>query len=208
MALPTRPTVLITGFGPFPGVERNASALVVPRLAAAARRRFDGIGIATAVLPVAWEAAPVALSRRIRRAAPRLAVHFGVSHQARGFVIETLGRNEVRDSADAAGRRPPAQCLLDGGPPTRAATLPVGAIVARLAATGFPVSTSDDAGGYLCNAVLYSSLGGMDGTAAASAWRAGFVHIPADTGEPGAPLSLPDAVAGGLEILAACLDSL
>lgn len=199
-----RPTILITGFGPFPGVERNATAMLVPRLAAAARRRFDGLGVATAILPTDWHAAPVALSRHLDRARPGIAVHFGVSRAARGFVIETLGRNERRDSADAAGRRPHSRSVVDDGPPSRASSLPVDDIVARLAAHGHPVSTSDDAGGYLCNAILYHSLG--HSVTSSIPRRAGFVHVPADLGEPCAPLSVRAAVAGGLEILEACLE--
>jgi pyroglutamyl-peptidase len=70
---------------------------------------------------------------------------------------------------------------------------------------------SRDAGGYLCNATLYHSLGCAR---EAPGRRVGFIHIPATLGRPGAAnrgrvgasrLSWEQAQAGGLEILAACL---
>ncbi len=203
---PSTPTALLTGFGPFPGVAHNATGVLVPRLAAAARRQFPDWSIATAILPTEWSAAPLALSRHLARAQPLLALHFGVSREAQGFVIETLGRNVCRDTADAAGMNPNSALLVADGPATRTASLPTPEILARLARRGLPAATSDDAGGYLCNAILYHSLG--HAALAAHTARAGFIHIPADLGEPGSGLSLPDAVRGGLDILAACLGDL
>lgn len=200
------PTALLTGFGPFPGVAHNATGVLVPRLAAAARRQFPEWSIATAILPTEWSAAPVELARHLARARPVLALHFGVSREARGFVIETLGRNLCRDTADAAGINPTSALLDADGPAARAASLPTPEILARLARSGLPAATSDDAGGYLCNAVLYHSLG--HAALAARSARAGFIHIPVDLGQPGSGLSLPDAVRGGLDILAACLAGL
>lgn len=200
-------TALLTGFGPFPGVPHNATGVLVPRLAAKARRHFPDWRIATAILPTEWDAAPVALARHIARARPLLALHFGVSREARGFIIETLGRNVCRPTADAAGMPPNSALLVADGPATRAAILPAIEIVTRLTRRGFPAATSDDAGGYLCNAVLYHSLGHAEAAAPRPA-RAGFVHVPADLGSPGAVLSLDQAVDGGLEILAACLADL
>ena len=91
------------------------------------------------------------------------------------------------------------------------ASLPVQHIVARLRARGIPAFVSRDAGGYLCNATLYHSLGCARD---APGRRVGFIHIPATLGRPGAAnrgrvgacrLTWEQASAGGLEILAACL---
>ena len=155
----SKPTALITGFGPFPGVPRNASALLVPRLASVARREFPGWRIATAILPTEWRRAPSELARHHARAKPAWAIHFGVSREARGFVMETTGRNVCRDAADAAGEQPGSLCLQPDGPALRSASLPLRAIRERLDRRGLPTASSDDAGGYLCNAVLYHSLG-------------------------------------------------
>ena len=201
-----KPRVLLTGFGPFPGVDHNATTVLVPKLAAAARRHFPAYRFAAVILPTEWGAAPAELARQMSDGRPRLAVHFGVSREAKGFVVETTGRNACRDTADAAGSAPASRCIAEDGPDTRPTLLPVGDIVARLASAGLPVTTSDDAGGYLCNAVLYHSLGHC--TARPDGLRAGFVHIPADLGTPAAALTFEQGIAGGLEIVAACLDHL
>lgn len=193
--------VLITGFGPFPGVAVNATGRLVPVLARAARRRFQGVGIYSAILPTEWEQGPARARAAYERASPDVSIHFGVSGRAEGFVIERRGVNNCLRSADGAGQTPALDVLDPSGPRRRAVTLPVGKIVARLKGMGVPVATSDDAGSYLCNAVLYQSLGFGEGIA-------GFVHLPsslADEGQAGA-LTFEQAVAGSLEIIAVCLD--
>ena len=55
---PARPIVLLTGFGPFPGVPENATAVLVPRLAKAARELFPTYDFVAEILPTEWTAAP------------------------------------------------------------------------------------------------------------------------------------------------------
>lgn len=196
-------TVLLTGFGSFPGVEHNATADLVPRLAKAARRRFRSRRFRFAILPTDWQHAPARLAALYRDMQPDLILHFGVSRQATGFVIEKMGHNRCSDTADVSGLRPPSTSLSELGPPTLQTRLPTDTVLARLAAKGLPVSASDDAGGYLCNAVLYRSLLYCD--TAPHAPRAGFVHVPATLGAAGGGLTLAQGVSGGLEIIASCL---
>ena len=198
-----KPSVLITGFGLFPGVPVNASGALARRLAAAARRRYPGIAIHSAVLPTQWRLGPVRAERAITRVQPDIAIHFGVSAQAQGFVIERRAVNVCLSHADGVGELPPLALLDPNGPKRRAVTLPVAAIVKRLRALGLPAASSDHAGTYLCNAVLYRSLGLTVGSRAI----AGFVHIPASlAGGDACPLAASQALAGGLEILGVCLE--
>ena len=196
------PCVLITGFGPFPGVPVNATGVLVPRLASAARRRFAGVAIHSAILPTEWSQGPARAKAAYERVSPDASIHFGVSGRAEGFVIERRGINVCLKTEDGAGHLPPLAVLDPEGSKRRAVTLPVAEIVARLKRMGLPVATSDDAGSYLCNAVLYQSLG-------FGAGMAGFVHLPsslADGGKAG-PLTFAQALAGSLEIIAVCLDA-
>src|SRR6185503_17433013 len=78
-----RTTVLITGFGPFPGVPVNATMQLVPELARAAARQFAGVRIATEVLATEWAAAPQRLDALLAEIEPDLVLHFGVSSRAR-----------------------------------------------------------------------------------------------------------------------------
>jgi pyroglutamyl-peptidase len=207
-----RPTVLITGFGAFPGVAANATETLVPQLATAARARFPDYEIVDAVLPVDWKRAPELLQSLLDANAPSVALHFGVSHRAEDFRLERLSRNVCEPRHDACGALPEDVAVLRSGSDTLPATLPIDRIVARLKEIDVPCCTSDDAGAYLCNALLYRSLAAAH--TRSTPHVAGFVHIPAALAVGGCDpaeaaeclLSWPMAVAGGLEIIAACLE--
>ena len=90
-------------------------------------------------------------------------------------------------------------------------SLPAARIVSRMRRRTIPAVLSNDAGAYLCNAVLYHSLElmrvmGIDG-------QCGFIHLPTNLARGGrargpanAPrLSFEQALAGGCEALATLL---
>ncbi|MEL6374047.1 MAG: hypothetical protein AAFR04_08760 [Pseudomonadota bacterium] len=173
--------LMVTGFGPFPGVADNASARLVSALAAhrAAHQQGEALSqvpLIAAVLPTCWDeglamAADLVLTHR-----PRAVLHFGVSSRAQGFEIELIARNATCAVEDAAGDLPALTLLQYGGPPRCRATIPVLAMVERLRLLSIPAVASRDAGLYLCNAVMYQTLG----LAARHALplHAGFIHIP------------------------------
>ena len=207
-----RPLVLLTGFGPFPTVAANATSVLVPRIAEATRRALPGIAVASCILPTEWVASLSLLDELARQLRPAVALHFGVSGRAAGFEIETRGRNRCSPSADAAGQLPDDECISPGGPEYLPATLPAGHIVGRLRRRGIPAQLSRDAGGYLCNALLYRSLelSRVSGTPG----RSGFVHLPTTLVNERRPaleplpcgrLTWDDVIAGSLEIVAATL---
>lgn len=197
-----RPVVLLTGFGPFPGVAENATGRLVPELARQARLLFPGHRFETDVLPTQWQTAPQRLTALLRTLQPDLVLLFGVAKDAPGFRIETEAVNLCRASPDAAGLPPLAPVLVHGAANAYSTTLPTDAIVRRLKSLGLPVSLSNDAGGYLCNAALYHALHAIG--SAGHPCRAGFIHIPDDLSKP--PLTLKDAIAGALEIIGVSLD--
>lgn len=203
-----RPTVLLTGFGPFPSVPVNASWQLVQRLAPAVRRAFPGYRFEAHMLSTEWHGGTHRLVELLRQTKPVVALHFGVSRKASGFVIETRGYNEHSAVADACGVTPQAgNCLVHDAPATLSAQLPAGLIAQRLRALGLQVEISRDAGRYLCNAALYHSLeiARRQGVGV----RAGFIHLPLSIDERrhvgGSRLTMPRAVIGGLEIIGACL---
>jgi pyroglutamyl-peptidase len=209
---PDRPLLLLTGFGPFPTVAANATSILVPRIAEATRRAVPGIAIAAHILPTEWEASLWLLGELTNRLRPTVALHFGVSGRATGFEIETRGRNHCNQSEDAAGRMPQDERISPGGPEFLPATLPAAHIVGRLRRLGLPAHLSRDAGGYLCNALLYRSL--EISRALGAPGRSGFVHLPSNLvnerrptvePRPSGRLSWDDVVAGSLEIVAGAL---
>lgn len=208
--------VLLTGFAAFPGVPVNATMALVPQLADRAKSCFVGAKLIAGVLPTEWLAAPRQMEILLAQARPDLILHFGVSARARGFEIEQRGQNRCLLAPDAGGAFPVSTAVCAGGPEILRASLPVNYIVGRLRRRGIPAFASRDAGGYLCNATLYHSLA----TARAqSGRRVGFIHLPANLARPAAagrgrasacpltcPLTWAQALEGGLEILAACLN--
>ena len=211
---PHRPVILVTGFGPFPGAPRNASGVLAEELATLAARRLPGFTVRAAALPTEWAAAPRELGRLLDEHDPVIAVHFGISRRARGFVVEMRARNATALVRDACGSFPTAGCVVDDGPDEIASTLPVNLIAARLRQLGLPVQISRDAGDYLCNALLYHSLAEVRRRPpGAGSLRRGFIHLPDRLlpGERGSSrtatpsrLDWDGAIAGGLAILSAC----
>ena len=209
-----RTTLLMTGFGPFPTVPANATMTLVPRLAVAARQLFPAVRIVTEILPTEWIAAPIRVNDLLTAHQPDIILHFGVSSRARGFEIETRGQNVRVMAPDASGAHPSAPAVSEAGQHLLPSRIPVGEIVRRLRLQKLPAYQSWSAGTYLCNATLYHSLTETHGGVS----QAGFVHIPGSLApvglqsaktlrtSPGCPLTWPQALAGGLEIVATLLD--
>lgn len=192
-----RPNVLLTGFGPFPGVPVNVSAGFAAALADAAGARFAEHAFHSAVLATEWRQAPVRIEALYAELAPVLALHFGVAQDTAAIRLERLAHNTCRMSEDAIGLLPLGPALVSGGNRIEEASLPLEAIYQRLSSRAVPVAFSDDAGGYLCNAVLYHSL--SHARAQQSPSRVGFIHLPDSLARPS--LSFSVALEAALEII-------
>lgn len=208
----SRPTILLTGFGPFPRVPVNATSILVPKIAETAAKTFPDTKVVAEILPTEWSAGPERAAALYAAHRPLLAVHFGVSSRATGFAIETRGCNRCAVMPDAAGALPDSTCISKRGPEYLPTALPAGLIVDRLRRRGIPAYLSRNAGGYLCNALMYRTLeqARRDGRPL----RNGFVHLPTSLVDPRhpargplahAPLRWADVIAGGVEIIATSL---
>ena len=121
---------------------------------------------------------------------PDAILHFGLAVGARAIRIETRAMNAVCPyRRDAAGMTP-SRIIDPGGPAIRRVTMPLGALHKGMAQRGLAVRRSQDAGAYLCNAILYASLAWCAGQRQA---HAVFIHVPL---RPVAEL-LPAARGGG-----------
>jgi pyroglutamyl-peptidase len=211
----TLPRIVLTGFGPFPAVADNATARLVPTVAKAARALFPGYAIVSEVLPTEWQRAPERLRSLAQSGDVALMLHFGVAESADGFRLERIAHNVQAARKDAAGELPAAACVLEQYSGKLSATFPAERIAERLNSLGLPCTTSDNAGSYLCNALLFHSL--ATARELPAPYLAGFVHIPEGLighglggrgHRPDCPLDWRMAVTGSLEIVAVCLDEI
>ena len=167
-------TLLVTGFGRFPGAPFNPTERILARLDAAFARRLARLGwrLERASLPVVWETLPAELARLERKFKPDAVLHLGLAARRRIVTVEARAHNRRRPlSVDASGRRAPTPRIEPGAPPTRPATICAPRMIAglrRVAAAG----PSNDAGAYLCNLALWTSLAQGGGRPVV------FVHVP------------------------------
>lgn len=194
-----RSAVLLTGFGPFPGVADNPSAHLVTLMRERARALWPQLTVASAVLRTEWHSAIVDLDRLLEQTQPRIAVQFGVSARAKGLTLETLAYNHRARRLDACGVFPTMAHVVAGGP----ARLEAGELIAELAEVlarrGHDVVLSRDPGRYLCNAVFYHGL--LKSRRDGADRLVSFIHIP-----PGPPEPLLPAAMTVLEALLARSD--
>jgi pyrrolidone-carboxylate peptidase len=144
-------SVLVTGFGAFLGFSENPSGVLAEDLGgqvlevsfAAVDEFMDGLGAFDAWLQI------------------------GLAAKARTMLYETVGRNFVSSVPDVRGMVAGPGVIDPMGPPALAATLWHGRSVECE-----DVLPSTDAGGYMCNYLLYRAL---------RRWperRIGFLHVP------------------------------
>jgi pyroglutamyl-peptidase len=170
-------TVLLTGFGPFPGAPFNPTGPLVEALARGRPPGSRGTRRIAHVFATTYDAVDDELPALLRRERPDVLLMFGLSWRARMLRIESRARNALSPTLpDAGGRRPRSLVIAQGA----AAVLPMSGSAHRLVTaargTGTPAALSQDAGRYLCNYLCWRAA------EAAAQGRAprlfAFVHVP------------------------------
>jgi len=174
-----RSRVLLTGFGPFPGVAENPSGWLAEALAAQGSTDCD---IHKHVLPTEWDTVAALTPRLHETVQPRLMIHFGVSPAAKGLRIERSAHNRAGPRADARGALPATPAISPQGATRLDTALPVTALAAHLRSQGHAAAASRSCGRYLCNFLYYRSLE----WARANGGDALFVHVPLTRAQGGA----------------------
>jgi pyroglutamyl-peptidase len=194
-------TLLVTGFGPFPGAPSNPTGSLVLRLARRRRPAFADTRQITHVFPTSYAAIERELPELIAKHRPDAILMFGLAARTRHLRIETQARNAISAVlADADGSKPAARILAK-----RCASLQVRAPIMRLLqaarASRVPAKLSRDAGRYLCNALLWRALGTklVNGRPRVVV----FVHVP----QLRRDLALKDLVRAGEAIVLAVLSA-
>lgn len=170
MGKPAR-TVLICGFGPFPGVPRNPAATAARDLARLRRTLLDGLERHLEILPTRWDALPH-LARTLRALKPDAVLLLGVAARRRVLNVEVRAVNAASGFPDAARRHAPSRPIQSGGPDARRTSAAPARLVHALRQAGLDAAPSRDAGRYLCNGAYYTALATLAGVPVV------FVHLP------------------------------
>ena len=110
-------TILITGFGPFPGAPYNPTQPLVRRLVRRRHPAFAGVRRIAHVFPVSYEAVDRELPALIARERPDVLVMFGLALRTKHIRIETQARNSLtRMVVDVSGHRPIAGTIIPHAP--------------------------------------------------------------------------------------------
>ena len=166
------PRVLLTGFGPFPGVGENPSGWLAETLAS--QRAAGKYELLAHVLPTEWHAVAALTPQLHARLQPHVMIHFGVSPRTETLRIEHSAHNRAVRRADARGALPPKSAISPKGQHRLDTGLPVNALAAHLRRQGHAANASRSCGRYLCNFLYYRSLE----WARECGRDALFVHVP------------------------------
>ena len=190
-----RPDLLITGFGAFPGVPINPSARLVTALARAPAWRRLGWKVRHAILPVSYGPTEDALQPLLEKR-PRAVLMFGVAAKRKAVSVEIVARNRASRTARDASGRLPKLASLDPGPAILKGRAPMSRLRDVLRAAGNPVTLSQNAGPYLCNAAYRFALRHTKAKVPVV-----FVHIPRvkRMGDPRG-IALSPLLAGSAEV--------
>jgi pyroglutamyl-peptidase len=160
--------ILVTGFGRYPGVRHNPTAVLAMRVSQQLGRA--GIFTRALVMPVSYGTGLALLTGQVAQLQPRAILMLGLAARSRWFRAEMFARSSSSPlHADASGRVPRAAPSLVL---SRRSTARPDIALAILRANGARARLSASAGRYLCNASYALAL------ETASPAPVLFIHIP------------------------------
>lgn len=158
--------IVVTGFEPFDGREKNASWEAVRALQ----------GVERTLLPVSFARAAERV-RAIAASRPDAVICVGEAGGRKAVSVERTAIN-LMDARipDCDGAQPRDAAIIEGGPAAYFSTLPTRRILDAVSGAGIPAEMSYTAGTYVCNCVFYAL---MESARAHQVKAAGFIHVPA-----------------------------
>lgn len=170
-------TILVTGFGRFPGAPDNPTTDLVRDLMRRRRPALAGVRLVGHVFATQYEAVDRELPRLLARDKPDVVVLLGVAMRADRVRLELVARNRVSVLVpDAGGARPARTTIAPEAPFFRPGRFPTATLRAALRARGIAVALSRNAGGYLCNYAYWHALDAAGGPGGPR--LVAFVHVP------------------------------
>ena len=171
--------LLITGFSPFGGADRNPSWLAVQKLP----EQIGDFELCKLEIPTVFGEAAASVLAKAAEFSPDVILCVGVAGGRDAVTPERIAVN-IRDAKipDNTGSQPRGEFVAPEGPAAYFATVPVEKMAQAIRDAGIPAAVSNSAGTYVCNDVMYSLLHHFAETSV----KTGFIHVP-QLPEQGAP---------------------
>lgn len=169
-------TLLVTGFGPFPGAPFNPTTPLVKGLLRLRRPGLADVRIVGHVFPTSYAAVERDLPALIARYKPDALLMFGLATRAKRLRIEMRARNALALLPDVKGATAHPAKIAPGWPTTRSMPAPAIRLLSAARTAHVPTVLSPDAGRYLCNFLCWRAA-----EAAATPGGpplAAFIHVP------------------------------
>lgn len=169
------PLILITGFSVFPGAPVNPTSKLINWCKQADLSCYQA-DFKFHLFETSYRKVETDLRALSEKLSPAIILHFGLDAKAEGFKLEHLAHNALLQDRPDVDSVCPSATVCEEGASRLITSLPITAIEAGLRKRSLPVQHSNDAGGYLCNYLLYQTLNGRF-------WKkgpayAGFIHVP------------------------------
>jgi pyroglutamyl-peptidase len=169
-------TILIAGFGRFPGSPVNPSGIVAMRLAMRRRPLLDATKRISHVFATRYAAVDRELPALLARETPDVVVLFGVAGRTRRLRIEERAHNRASVLfPDAGGNRPQTPAIVRGAA-ARRGPIPPERLVTAARSVGVAAMRSRNAGTYLCNYAYWRALESVASPGGPK--LAVFIHVP------------------------------
>ena len=171
-------TLLLTYFGPFPGVPVNPTVALAEGAVRALNTARPDLRVVARELPVSYDGSSAALRAALQEVQPDALISLGVAVGRDVVSLEQVAIN--LDSAGIEDNDGDQRCdepIVPDGREAYFSSLPVRASFERLRAAGESVEISYTAGTYVCNHVFYE--GQRITRELGLSIPAGFVHVPA-----------------------------
>jgi pyroglutamyl-peptidase len=200
------PTILVTGFGPFPGAPYNPTGPLVKKLARLRRPLLADVKIVAHVFQTSYAAVDRELPKLIARYKPDALLMFGLAPRAHWLRIETRARNSVALLPDVSGVARARHTIQQSGPAALAMPAPAQRLLSAVRTTQVPAELSCDSGRYLCNYLCWRAAEAANKKKGPR--LAAFVHVPkvarfAQRPGKSRELALDDLTRAGGAVLAA-----
>lgn len=164
--------VLVTGFGPFDIYDINPSQLIADELN---EKHINEAKVVSIVLPVDFEESVNVTINAIENYDPVIVILVGLSPKAQSIEIEKVGINLKQMPIGEPNWFFP-QRIDPNGPFFRLSTFNTRELVLNLRESNISSQQSFFAGTYICNTVLYETLGYIE--CHNLSIIAGFIHVP------------------------------